>query len=96
MVMRTYFVFKIKKEFCGLYSENSRSLYEVLRHLYYMRKHEMSYGFNLFSQLTEKIDKSGILSKQYIEFYNYIVNNYNKVDNLFMFDVYCLFFCFYF
>lgn len=53
-----------------------------LKKLDKMCKREKCYFF------TEKIDKSGILSKQYIEFYNYIVNNYNKVDNLFMFDVY--------
>lgn len=79
MLMRTYFAFKIKKEFFQLYKDNSRSLYEVLRHLYYMRKHEMSYGFNLFSQLTEKINKKELNKAIYIRYHNDMV--YSKSGN---------------
>lgn len=79
MFMRTYFVFKIRKEFSQLYEENSRSLYEVLRHLYYMKKHEMNYGFNLFSQLIEKIDKYELNKAIYVRYHNNMV--YSKSGN---------------
>ena len=52
--MRTFYIFKMKKEFVSLYQNSPGSLYNVLKHLYYMKRHEMSYGFNLFQQLTEK------------------------------------------
>lgn len=79
MFMRNYFVFKIRKEFSQLYKENSRSLYEVLRHLYYMKKHEMNYGFNLFSQLIEKIDKHELNKAIYVRYHNDMV--YSKSGN---------------
>lgn len=85
--MRTYFIFKIKREFCSLYRENNRSLYEVLRHLYYMKKHEMNYGFNLFSQLTEKINKSELNKAIYIRYHNDMVysknGNEHVINNLY-------------
>ena len=77
--MRTYFVFRIRKEFVSLYRDNNRSLYEVLRHLYYMKKHEMSYGFNLFTQLTEKIDKQELNKAIYVRYHNDMV--YSKSGN---------------
>lgn len=87
IVMRTYFVFKIKKEFCLLYKENNRSLYEVLRHLYYMKKHEMRYGFNLFSQLTEKINKYELNKAIFIRYHNDMVysknGNEHVINNLY-------------
>ena len=55
--MRTYYVFKMKREFVNLDRENANSLFNILKHLYYMKKHEIDYGFNLFNQLTEKINK---------------------------------------
>jgi len=80
--MRTYFVFKIKKEFVGLYKNNSRSLYEVFRHLYFMRKHEMSYGFNLFTQLAEKIDKYELNKAIYIRYHNDMTYSKNGNDHV--------------
>lgn len=37
---------------------------------------------------TESLPKNSILGTQYYDFYNYIVNNYKKIDELFEFDVY--------
>lgn len=77
--MRTYFVFKIKKEFIKLYKENSRSLFEVLRHLYYMKKHEMNYGINFFTQLIDKINRYQLNNAIYIRYHNDMI--YTKSGN---------------
>lgn len=44
-----------------------------------MRKHEMSYGFNLFSQLTDKVDKQELNKAIYIKYHNDMV--YSKSGN---------------
>lgn len=85
--MRTYFVFRVKKEFIQLYRENSGSLFEILKHLYYMRKHEMNYGFNLFSQLTEKINKAELNKAIFVRYHNDLVytknGNEHVINNLY-------------
>lgn len=77
--MRTYYVFKMKREFVNLYRENANSLFNVLKHLYYMKKHEIDYGFNLFSQLTERINKDELDRKIYVKYHSEMV--YSKNDN---------------
>ncbi|MDD6224198.1 MAG: sporulation inhibitor of replication protein SirA [bacterium] len=80
--MRTYFVFQIKKEFQNLYQENNRNLFETLRHLYYMKKHEMNYGLNLFTQLTEKIDKQELNKAIFVRYHNEMVYSKNGNDHV--------------
>ena len=58
--MRIYYVFDIRKEYVDLYRETPGGLYSVLYQLYYMRKKDIEYGFNMFKQLTNKIDNYGI------------------------------------
>lgn len=80
--MRTYFIFKIKKEFVSLYKDNSRNLYEVLKHLYFMKKHEMNYGFNLFTQLTERINKYELNKEIYIKYHKDMTYSKNGNDHI--------------
>ena len=56
--MKVYFVFDIKNEFIELYKGNERVLYNILKQIYYLEKEEAEYGFNLFNQLINKIDKN--------------------------------------
>lgn len=56
--MRIYFIFNIKDEFISLYKDNQRVLYNILRHIYYLDKDEVTYGYNLFNQLVLPIDKN--------------------------------------
>ncbi len=56
--MRVFYVFKIKEEFKYLYKNNYSSLYNLLKHIYYLGKEDYNYGENIFYQLTDKIDKS--------------------------------------
>ena len=80
--MRTFYIFKMKKEFVSLYQNSPGSLYNVLKHLYYMKRHEMSYGFNLFQQLTEKIDKNKLDREIYIKYYDEMVYSKNHDEHI--------------
>lgn len=55
--MRIYFVFKIKEEYIDLYKDTPNTLYNILNQMYYMKRNEMGYGFNLFNQMIDRIDK---------------------------------------
>lgn len=55
--MRVYFIFDIKQEFIRLYQDNERVLFNILKQIYYLQKEELGYGYNLFQQLINKIDK---------------------------------------
>lgn len=61
--MRIYYVFKIKDEYMELYKETPSTLYNILNQMYYMKRKELGYGFNLFNQIIDLIDK-GELDKQ--------------------------------
>ena len=80
--MRTFYIFKMKKEFVSLYQNSPGSLYNVLKHLYYMKRHEMSYGFNLFQQLTEKIDKNKLDREIYIKCHDEMVYSKNHDEHI--------------
>lgn len=80
--MRTFYIFKMKKEFVSLYQNSPGSLYNVLKHLYYMKRHEMSYGFNLFQQLTEKIDKNKLDREIYIKYHDEMVYSKNHNEHI--------------
>ena len=80
--MRTFYIFKMKKEIVRLYQNSPGSLYNVLKHLYYMKRHEMSYGFNLFQQLTEKIDKNKLDREIYIKYHDEMVYSKNHDEHI--------------
>lgn len=80
--MRTFYIFKMKKEFVSLYQNSPGSLYNVLKHLYYMKRHEMSYGFNLFQQLTDKIDKNKLDREIYIKYHDEMVYSKNHDEHI--------------
>lgn len=80
--MRNYYVFKIKKEFYNLYKDNPSSLYNILKHLYYMRKCELTYGFNLFKQITMPILKNDLDKKIYIKYHNEMTYSKNGDEHI--------------
>lgn len=55
--MRIYFVFKIKEEYIDLYRDTPNTLYNILNQMYYMKRNEIGYGFNLFNQMIDKLNK---------------------------------------
>lgn len=80
--MRTFYIFKMRKEFLNLYRDNPASLYSVLKHLYSMKRCEANLGFNLFNQLTEKINKNDLDKKIYIKYHKEMVYSKNGDDHV--------------
>ena len=86
--MRIYYVFDIRDEYISLYNDSPKSLFNVLYQLYYMRKKDVEYGFNMFKQLTNKINKEKLDSDIFIKLHtkmtyikkgnNHIINNLYK------------------
>jgi len=64
--MRIYFVFKIKEEYIKLYKDTPCTLYNILNQMYYMKRQELGYGFNLFNQIIDLIDKAELDKKLYL------------------------------
>lgn len=86
--MRIYYVFDIRSEYVDLYKETPNSLYNVLHQLYYMRKKDLEYGFNMFKQLANRIDKDEVDKNIFLKLHNkmtyakkkdnHIINNLYK------------------
>lgn len=70
--MKVYFIFELKDEFKKLYQGNERILFSILKQLYYLDKSELMYGYNLFAQLTNSINKSLLDKKIYIDLHQEI------------------------
>lgn len=65
--MRVFYIFNIKEEFKYLYLESPSLLYGILKQIYYLGKEDILYGKNIFSQLTEEVDKQSIDRLLYIK-----------------------------
>lgn len=70
--MKVYFIFELKDEFKKLYKGNERILFSILKQLYYLDKSELMYGYNLFAQLTNSINKPFLDKKIYIDLHQEI------------------------
>lgn len=55
--MHTFYIFSLKDEFLALYQDNPKVLFQVLRQIYYMHLDEVYYGFNLFNQIINPLQK---------------------------------------
>lgn len=82
--MRIYYVFDIRSEYVDLYKETPNSLYNVLNQLYYMRKKDLEYGFNMFKQLANRIDKDELDKNIFLKLHNkmtYVKKGDNHIIN---------------
>ena len=82
--MRIYYVFDIRSEYVDLYKETPNSLYNVLHQLYYMRKKDLEYGFNMFKQLANRIDKEELDKNIFLNLHNkmtYVKKGDNHIIN---------------
>ena len=82
--MRIYYVFDIRSEYVDLYKETPNSLYNVLHQLYYMRKKDLEYGFNMFKQLANRIDKDEVDKNIFLKLHNkmtYVKRGDNHIIN---------------
>ena len=65
--MKVYYIFKIKNEIANLYKDTPSILYNILKNIYYMDQSSVEYGYHLFNQLTQSLDKLKIDKDLYIE-----------------------------
>lgn len=49
-----------------LYRDTPNTLYNILNQMYYMKKNEIGYGFNLFHQMINRIDKFDLDKHLYV------------------------------
>ena len=56
--MRIYFIFSIKQEFVSLYKDNQSVLFSILKQIYNLDNYEVNFGYNLFNQLINIIEKN--------------------------------------
>ena len=78
--MKVYYVFKIKKEFVHLYKDTPSVLYHILKHIYYMDRDSAEYGYHLFNQLIQTLDKTKLDRDLYIQMHQDIP--YTKTKDL--------------
>lgn len=76
--MRTFYVFKIKKEMTILTKETPYNLYRTIEHFYYLDNYNMGVSFKIYNDLFESFDKDYINKRISSLFKN---NRYYKYDN---------------
>ena len=83
--MRTFFIFKIKRELTILMKETPYNLYKTIEDLYYLDSLNTGVSFKIYQSLFDRIDVQYI-NKKIINlfkdnhFYNYY-NNIHYIDN---------------
>ncbi len=89
--MKVYFIFEVKDEFVNLYLDNTRVLFNILRNIYFLEKEEVNFGYNLFRQITNSIDKSLIDRKIFLRCHQDIPyskrSNIHYINNLYRDEV---------
>lgn len=78
--MKVYYIFKIKNEFVHLYKDTPSILYHILKNIYYMDKDSVEYGYHLFNQLIQTLDKTKLDRELYIQMHQDIP--YTKVKDI--------------
>ena len=82
ITVRTFYIFKIKKDFYNLYLNSPSNLYNVLKQLYYIKKTNLEYGFSIFNQLTDKIDKANLDKEIFIKYHQEMIYSKNGNDHI--------------
>ena len=78
--MKVYFIFEVKDEFVNLYLDNSRVLFNILRNIYFLEREEVKFGYSLFKQITNPINKTIIDRKIFLRCHQDIP--YSKRSNI--------------
>lgn len=83
--MRTFYIFKIKREYATLTENSPYQLFRMLEFIYTLDRSELDYGANLFYKVVEKLNAKSLdiqLFKKYRENYFYTkFKNIHKVSN---------------
>ena len=89
--MKEYYVFNIKKEFVKLYKEHPNELFYIFNRIYYMKPIDKNYGYNLFEQISNFIDKKNINTYIYEMYKDKMMYSFNNdehiINNLFLNEI---------
>lgn len=79
--MRTFYVFKIKKEISILTKEIPYNLFKTINNLYYLDNYDSYLSFNMYHNLFDKINKNYLDKKIYNNFKNNRHYFYNEEND---------------
>ena len=85
--MRTFYIFKIKKEITILTKETPYNLYKTIENLYYMDNYDMDVSFKIYNNLFDTFNKEYVNKRIYnlfksYRYYSYDDNNdIHRIDN---------------
>lgn len=89
--MKEFYVFNVKDEFYKLYKDKSSELFFIFNRIYYMKPIDKEYGYNLFSQISNFLDKNYLndfFKNKYADKIMYSYNNNEHIiNNLFLNEI---------
>lgn len=89
--MKEYYIFKLKKEFVKLYKDKPSELFYIFNRIYYMKEIDKMYGYNLFEQISEFLNKKEINDFLFNIYKDKIMYSYSTdehiLNNLFLNEV---------
>lgn len=89
--MKEIFIFNVKEEFYKLYKEKPSELFFIFNRIYNMKASDKEYGYNLFSQISNFLDKKSlneIIKEKYKDKIMYSNNgNEHIINNLFLNEI---------
>lgn len=89
--MNELYIFDIKEEFYKLYKNKPSELYYIFNRIYNMKKTDKEYGYNLFCQISNFLDKKKVnmfLKNKYKEKIMYSNSgNEHVINNLFVNEI---------
>ena len=89
--MKELFIFDVKEEFYKLYKEKPSELFFIFNRIYNMKPSDKEYGYNLFSQISNFLDKKKLNSFIQDKYKDKIMYSKGKnehiVNNLFLNEI---------
>lgn len=89
--MKEIYIFNVKEEFYKLYKEKPSELFFIFNRIYNLKNSDKEYGYNLFSQISNFLDKkyiSDFISERYKEKIMYSNNGHEHIiNNIFLNEI---------
>ena len=89
--MKELYIFDIKEDFYKLYKDKHSELFYIFNRIYHMKEVQKEYGYNLFCQISNFLDKkkiNAIIKNNYKDKIMYTCNeNEHIINNLFLNEI---------
>lgn len=80
--MRTFYIFKIRKEITILTKETPYNLYKTIDNLYYMDTYDMGVSFKIYDNLFDTFNRDYVNNRIYNLFRNYRYYSYDDKKDI--------------